>query len=102
LQYIVEFDIPAIKNAGDNFRHARTYWLACIQPCDLIDPGDATVDIIEFTEMHQTPIFVHLGIVECSVGRVKTPNGWSISDRSSQWAHTVFIPEDVNNDKNKL
>jgi len=26
---------------------------------------------------------------------VKTSDGWSIVDRSSEWARTVFIPEDI-------
>lgn len=52
--------------------------------------------------MRQTPIFVQVGVVECSVGRVKTMDGWSISDRSSEWARTVFIPEDVQEDENEF
>ena len=45
--------------------------------------------------MAGTPIFVQIGVVECSIGRVKTLDGWSIIDRSSEWARTVFIPEDI-------
>jgi len=60
-----------------------------------LDPGDATQKLIEMEDMQDTPIFVHLGVVECSVGRVRMPTGWSIVDRSSKWARTVFIPEDI-------
>ena len=42
-----------------------------------------------------TPVFVQIGVVECAIGRVKTLDGWSIVDRSSEWARTVFIPEDI-------
>ena len=27
--------------------------------------------------------------------RLKTSHGWTIIDRSSEWARTVFIPDDV-------
>lgn len=45
--------------------------------------------------MAGTPIFVQIGVVECSISCVKTLDGWSIVDCSSEWAHTVFIPEDI-------
>jgi hypothetical protein len=48
--------------------------------------------------MQETPVFVHIGVVECTIGRVKTPRGWSILDRSSEWARTVFTAEDVDED----
>ena len=52
--------------------------------------------------MRQTPIFVQLGVVECSVGRVKTMAGWTILDRSSEWARTVFVPDDVQEEANEF
>jgi len=51
--------------------------------------------------MRKTPRFVQVGVVECSVGRVKTPGGWSIVDLSSEWARTIFIPDDVEDDGNE-
>ena len=45
--------------------------------------------------MAGTPVFVQVGVVECSIGCVKTSDGWSIVDHSSEWACTVFIPEDM-------
>ena len=95
LCYIITFDLPPFPHAGKDFVQCKTYRLACIQPCCILDPGDATQKLIEMEDMQDTPIFVHLGVVECSVGRVRMPTGWSIVDRSSKWARTVFIPEDI-------
>ena len=95
LRYIIEFKLPAIPHAGISFREPKTYRLACIQPCLILDPGDATSTLVKFSEMRATPVFVQVGVVECSIGRVKTSDGWSIIDRSSEWARTVFIPDDV-------
>ena len=64
--------------------------------------SNATLQLIEMKEMQDTPIFVHIGVVECSVGRVKTRSGWSIVDRSSEWTQTVFIPEDVEDNEGNL
>ena len=51
--------------------------------------------MVKFSEMNATPVFVQIGVVECSIGWVKTSDGWSIIDRSSEWARTVFIPDDI-------
>jgi len=99
LRYIIVFELPALPRAGPPFSQSQTYRLACIQPCQLSTPGDATVEFVEMEGMKETPIFVHIGVVECSVGRVKThDHKWNIIDRSSEWARTVFIPEDVEDD----
>ena len=95
LRYIIEFELPAFPHAGNDFNQPKTYRLACIQPCLILNPGDATNSLVEFSEMKGTPIFVQIGVVECSIGRVKTSHGWTIIDRSSEWARTVFIPDDV-------
>lgn len=98
LRYIVEFEFPAFPRAGADFAVPKMHRLACIQPCKLLNPGDATIQVVEHSEMQDTPVFVHIGVVECTVGRVKTTRGWSIVDRSSEWARTVFIAEDVDED----
>ena len=95
LRYIVSFELPAFRQAGGPFNQPKTYRLAYVQPCRIAHPGDATNDLIEFSSMRNTPIFVQVGVIECSVGRVKTPDGWCIVDRSSEWARTIFTPEDV-------
>jgi len=51
--------------------------------------------------MRKTLKFVQVGVVECSVGRVKTPGGRSIVARSLEWARTIFIPDDVEDDGNE-
>jgi hypothetical protein len=94
--------MSSLEGAGHEFAEPKTYRLACIQPCRILDPGDATLQLIEMKEMQDTPVFVHVGVVECSVGRVRTRGGWSIIDRSSEWARTVFIPEDVEDDEGNL
>jgi len=93
--YIIEFELPAILHAGNDFNQPKTYQLACIQPCLILNAGDATMELVECSEMKRTPIFVQIGVVECSIGWVKTFDGWSIIDHSSEWARTVFIPEDA-------
>jgi len=35
------------------------------------------------------------------MGRVKMMGGWSIVDRSSEWACTIFIPDNVEDDRNE-
>ena len=44
--------------------------------------------------MQETPSFVHIGVVECAVGRMRTENGWAIIDRSGDFARTVFTPDE--------
>ena len=102
LRYIIVFDLPPFPRAGDGFTQSKTYRLACIQPCHISSPGDATLQLVEMEGVQDTPTFVHLGVVECSVGRVRTPTGWSIIDRSSEWARTVFIPEDIEGGEDNL
>jgi hypothetical protein len=93
LAYILVLEMDAFPQAGEPFLQASTHRLACILPCKLLNNEDATETIVEFNQMEQTPIFVHVGVVECSVGRVKTPTGWSIIDRSNNFARTVFNPD---------
>jgi len=100
LRYIVEFKFPSFPQAGDAFLSSNVHRLACIQPCELPMPGDATQRIVEHTNMTGTPVFVHIGVLECSVGRVRTEDGWSIIDRSSEWARTVFTPDNVEDVEN--
>ena len=41
--------------------------------------------------MEGTPVYVHIGVVECLVGQVKTQTGWEIIDQSDMYAQMVFI-----------
>ena len=96
LLYILEFDMKPFPEAGPDFDDYTTHRLAYILPCKLIDKegrGDSTKGLIEFEEMEGTPIFVHVGVVECLIGRVKTPRGWCIIDRSDEYARTIFNPD---------
>ena len=86
LRYIVEFELPAIPHAGTDFSQPKTYRLACIQPCSILN-GE---QLVEFSEMTGTPVFVQIGVVECSIGRVKTSDGWSIVDLLSGLALYSF------------
>lgn len=92
LLYILEFEMKPFPEAGPEFEDYTTHRLAYILPCRQIDE-DTAGDVIQFEEMEGTPVFVHIGVVECLVGRVKTPRGWSIIDRSDEFARTVFNPD---------
>jgi hypothetical protein len=48
--------------------------------------------------MQETPVFVYISVVECTIAHVKTQRGWGIVERSSEWAQTVFTAEDVGED----
>ena len=93
LLHIIDFTFPAYLQAGRTFDMDRIYRLACILPCKVLRHGDATEEIVEFEEMERTPVYVHIGVVECLVGRVKTQTGWAIIDRSDTYAWTVFNDE---------
>ncbi|PVF91703.1 hypothetical protein CPB86DRAFT_718977 [Serendipita vermifera] len=95
LLYIVVFDLPVVRNAGQQFSQPTTYRLACVRACKLRQAGDATAELVEFAEMEDTPTFIHVGVIECTIGRVRTPTGWSIVDRSSEWARTVFTSDEI-------
>jgi hypothetical protein len=93
LLYIVVFELPVVRNAGLDFKTPTSYRLACVRSCKLHQIGDATADLVEFNEMEDTPTFVHVGVIECAVGRVRTASGYTIIDRSSEWARTIFNDE---------
>ena len=93
LLHIINFTFPVYPQAGMTFNTDRIYRLACIIPCKVLSHGDATEEIVKFEEMERTPVYVHIGVVECLVGRVKTQTGWAIIDQSDVYARTVFNDE---------
>jgi hypothetical protein len=95
LLYVTVFELPIVRNAGPQFSLPTVYRLACVRACKPIQGGDATSEIVEFEEMEETPTFIHVGVIECAVGRVRTPRGWSIIDRSSEWSRTVFTSDNT-------
>jgi hypothetical protein len=95
---IIEFELPAFPRVGTDFALPEIYRLACTQPCKHLNLGDATIQVVEHSEMQETPVFVHVGVVECAIGRIKTQRGWSIVGRFSEQARTVFTAEDADED----
>jgi hypothetical protein len=95
LFYIVVFELPVVRIAGPDFMTPTSYRLACICSCKLHQIGDTMADLVEFNEMEDTPTFVHVGVIECAVGRVRTASGWTNIDRSSERARTIFNDEAV-------
>jgi len=94
LVYILVLQLEPFPEAGSDFTRETTHRLACILPCKLLQHSDATKELVEYQEMQETPIFVHIGVVECAVGRIRTENGWVIIDRSGDFAWTVFTPDE--------
>jgi hypothetical protein len=45
----------------------KPYRLTCIQPCLILNAKDATKKLVEFSGMTGTPVFVQIGVMECSV-----------------------------------
>ncbi len=88
--YILEFELEPFPAAGDKFTTITTHRLAYVLPCKILDNEDDSNEQVSFKEMEGTPIFVHVGVIECAVGRVKTHDGWTIIDRSDDYARTVF------------
>jgi hypothetical protein len=95
LHYVVVFELPALPIAGQTFSLPTIYRLACVRACRGLFGRDATAEIVEFEDLEPTSTFVHVGVIECTVGRVKTLNKWSIIDRSSEWARTIFNSDDI-------
>jgi hypothetical protein len=88
--YILEFELEPFPAAGDKFTTITTHRLAYVLPCKILDNKDDSNEQVSFKEMEGTPIFVHVGVIECAMGRVKTHDRWTIIDRSDDYAHTVF------------
>ncbi|PVF92456.1 hypothetical protein CPB86DRAFT_717445 [Serendipita vermifera] len=93
--HVIVFTLPALPNAGQGFSLPTIYRLACVRACRGLQGRDAAEQFVEFEGLEPIPAFVHVGVIECAVGRIRTDHGWSIIDRSSEWARTIFVSEDI-------
>lgn len=93
LHYIIGIELPGLPEARRPQDFHDTQYLACITPCKLDTPSDATKRVVTYSVMETTPIFIHIGVIEAGIGRIKLADGWAIIDRSSIWAHAVFNPD---------
>ena len=63
-------------------------------------------DLVSFTSMRLSSHPINLNAIQNVVGRFQLRNGpsrrWAIIDRSSNWARTVFVDDNVNNDAQYL
>lgn len=93
LQYIVELTHHGRDDIQPPIPISGSILLACIQPC-ITNGKDATQELTSYRRM-STTIFVDLKTVECVVGRVKRGQDWFIIDRSGDFARTVFIEPEL-------
>lgn len=76
--------------------------LALVTPCRT-DGNNATETLTGYPDGpagKDAPRFVDLNSVECTVGRIRSRNGWFIIDRSAGLARTSFVDEDDSDEDN--
>lgn len=89
LHYIVKAVLPVHDTLGiqEEFRGL----LALVSICDA--SGDATRSQVWYSKLKK-PQFVHVGTIQCVVGRVKVENRWGIIDTSIEGKRTSSIDAD--------
>jgi hypothetical protein len=86
LHYIIKAILPVHDTLGiqEEFRSL----LALVSICDT--SGDATRSQVWYNKLKK-PQFVHVGTIQCVVGRVKVENRWGIIDTSIEGKRTSFV-----------
>jgi hypothetical protein len=94
LQSIVDVVLPPAATL--NIQSSTRHLLAIIQPCSTRG-RDATRELTTYVEM-TAPVVIDVRTIECVVGRIQRGNEWGIVDRSGDFARTVFVDEEVDDE----
>jgi hypothetical protein len=95
LEHIVKCIIPICPAL--RITEPRLLLLALVTPC-ITEGGDATKHLITYQKMKPSPQVIDLNAISSVVGRFPygTINGkFAIVDRSTSWARTVFVNDQV-------
>lgn len=89
LHYIIHVVLPAHEDFG--IKRPFETLLAFVSPCRA--GGDATRSLVTY-EQFKRSTYVHVGTIQCIVGRVRVGRGWGIIDTSVHCSRTAFFTGD--------
>jgi len=93
LQYVIHAKLPADNRFGLHQDYEAL--LALVNICD--GKGDATQGPVWYKRL-KSRSFVHVGTIQCLVGRIRVGNRWGIIDTSLHCMRTSFVSADDEDD----
>lgn len=94
LHYILQAVLPANPKFG--IREEYQGLLALVSLTDA--KGDATYDRVWYTKLKK-PEFLHVGTIQCVIGRVRVGNRWGVIDTSLYCERTRFVDDSDDEDE---